>query len=127
VKLDLIFTGRVHNLVGTDRWEGTTSTWSLFSSPANHYYFDMGWVRLFYWYGIIPACIFVAVLFIVLFYCYKKKKYAAMMLLTSFAVYNVVEAHYISVYWARNYVLFLIGAYWCDILCEAAKKRKKDL
>lgn len=127
VKLDLIFTGRVHNLVGTDRWEGTTSTWSLFSSPANHYYFDMGWVRLFYWYGIIPACIFVAVLFIVLFYCYKQKKYAAMMLLTSFAVYNVVEAHYISVYWARNYVLFLIGAYWCDILCEAAKKRKKDL
>jgi len=125
VKLDLIFTGRVHNLVGTTRWEGTTSTWSLFSSPLNSYYFDMGWVRLFYWYGIVPACIFIAVMFVILFYCYKEKKYGAMMMITAFAVYNIIEAHFISVYLARNYVLFLFGAYWSEIVCRKNLCTKK--
>lgn len=122
VKLDKILTQRIHILVETVRWEGTVKTWTLFSEPRNNYYFDMGWVRLFYWYGIIPASIFVLVLLIVMFYCYKKKHYAALMLIMSFSVYTIVEAHAVSVYMARNYVLFLIGAYWSPILCEIRKK-----
>ncbi len=122
VKIDKILTERIHNLVGTVRWEGTIQTWTLFSEPRNNYYFDMGWVRLFYWYGIIPACILIAVLFVIMFYCYKKKYYAALMLIVSFSVYTIVEAHAVSVYMARNYVLFLIGAYWSAVLCKAKKK-----
>ena len=33
-------------------------------------------------------------------------------LILSFAVFTVVEAHIVSVYIARNYILFLLGAYW---------------
>ncbi len=117
VKIDKILTERIHELVGTVRWEGTTRTWTLFSEPRNNYYFDMGWVRLFYWYGIIPACVFIIVLFVVLWYCYKKKKYAAIMMIVSFAIYTIVEAHAVSVYLARNYVLFLIGSCWSAIVC----------
>lgn len=115
-ELDRILTGRIHTLVGTARWEGTIQTWSLFSEPANNYFFDMGWIRLFYWYGIIPAAVFIIFMFIIMGYCTKRKHYMAVMLLASFAVYTIVEAHAVSVYLARNYVLFLFGMYWYEML-----------
>lgn len=116
LRLDQLLTGRIHSLVGTTRWEGTVQTWSLFSTPENNYYFDMGWVRLFYWYGIIPACIGIVALGVLWWYCYKEQKYMELMMIMSFAFYSIVEAHAISVYLARNYVLFLAGMYWCQII-----------
>lgn len=121
-KLDSVLTGRIRSLTGNARWEGTTQTWKLFSESANDYYFDMGWIRLFYWYGIIPAVIFIIVLLLILFYCYKQKQYSAMVLIVSFALYSVMEAHAVSVYLARNYVLFLLGAYWTGLLKGDGKK-----
>lgn len=115
-KLDALLTGRINSLVGTENFEGTAETWSLFSRPENEYYFDMGWVRLFYWYGIIPACIFIVLLLVLMFYCYKKQKMAALVMITSFSLYTLIEAHGISVYLARNYVFFLLGMYWYHIL-----------
>ncbi len=125
-KLNKFLTGRIYDLVGTTRWEGTIRTWTLFSAPRNNYYFDMGWVRLFYWYGIIPASIATIVLFVTMFYCYKKKQYAALALLVAFAIYSIVEAHAVSVYIARNFVLFLIGAYWSGIVSWKKKDCKKS-
>ena len=78
----------------------------------------MGWIRLFYWYGIIPACIFIAVLLVMMLYCYRKKQYLAIMLIASFALYTVIEAHAVSVYLARNYVFFLIGMFWCPLIAQ---------
>lgn len=125
-KLDGILTGRIRCLTENESWEGTIQTWKLFSEPANNYYFDMGWIRLFYWYGIIPATIAVIVLTALLFYCTRKKKYMELVVIVSFAVYTVVEAHAISVYLARNYVLFLVGAMWTDILTNDSEKRKTE-
>ena len=124
VYLDRALTGRIASLVGTTRWEGTIQTWKLFSEPANNYYFDMGWVRLFYWYGIIPAIVAVLVLMVLLIYCMKQKKYMGFVMIVSFAVYTLVEAHAVSVYLARNYVLFLLGAYWCQMLNWKGAKEK---
>lgn len=115
-KLDSFLTGRIRSLTGNTGWEGTIQTWSLLSEPDNNYYFDMGWVRLFYWYGIIPACICIAVLLIVTVYCIRKKKYAEIVMITAFSVYTLIEAHAVSVYIARNYVLFLIGTLWFQML-----------
>lgn len=123
-KVDTILTGRMRSLTENDRWEGTIRTWSLFSEPANDYYFDMGWVRLFYWYGIIPATIFIFVLLMVMKYYYKEKHYAALMMIMSFALYSIVEAHAISVYLARNYVVFLIGGCWSAALCGTKKNEE---
>ena len=116
VYLDRALTGRIASLVGTTRWEGTLQTWKLFSEPANNYYFDMGWIRLFYWYGVIPASIAVIVLLIFMIYCMRQKKYMEFVMLVSFTVYTLVEAHAVSVYLARNYVFFVLGAYWYKML-----------
>lgn len=118
VKLNNILTGRIRMLTGTTGWEGSISSWSLFSKPETEYYFDMGWVRLFYWYGIIPACIFILVLFALIIYCYRKERYLVIALVSAFSVYTIVEAHAISDYMARNYMFFLIGAYWCPMLAS---------
>ena len=116
--INRLLNGRIRILTETAYFEGTITTWSLFSRPENNYYFDMGWIRLFYWYGIIPGCIFVMVMLGIMVYCYRKKAYMEIVLITSFAIYSVVEAHAISVYMARNYVFFLIGMYWYRLLSK---------
>lgn len=116
VFLDKILTGRLHTLACTQNSEGTLQTWRWFSNPQSDYFFDLGWVRLFYWYGIIPAVIFIAVLLILLCFCFKRKDYMAVVMILSITIYTVVEAHFVSIYLARNYLLFLLGMYWYRIL-----------
>lgn len=120
--LDKLLTGRIHSLVDTTYKEGTISTWSLFSSPHNTYYFDMGWVRLFYWYGIIPGIIVVACLFLLLGYFFKKDRPAEMILFSTYSVYTIVEAHIVSVYIGRNYLLFIAGMYLWNIWNKTGKQ-----
>lgn len=120
--LDKLLTGRIHSLVDTTYKEGTISTWSLFSSPHNTYYFDMGWVRLFYWYGIIPGIIVVACLFLLLRYFFKKDRLAEMILFSTYSVYTIVEAHIVSVYIGRNYLLFIAGMYLWNIWNKTGKQ-----
>ena len=116
VKLNNMLTGRIRILTETVGWEGAMSSWSMFSNPENNAFFDMGWIRLFYWYGIIPGCIFVAVIFILLVYFYRKKDFMSIALIMSISLYSIAEAHVISDYLARNYLFFLIGGVWCDVL-----------
>lgn len=112
VFLDKLLTGRLHTLACTETGEGTLKTWRLFSTSQSNYYFDLGWVRLFYWYGVIPAVIFILALLYLLYFCIKKKEYMAVVMILSITIYTVVEAHFVSVYIARNYLLFLLGMYW---------------
>lgn len=114
--VDKVLTGRISCLIETDQKEGIMSTWRLFSTPNTDYYFDMGWIRLFYWYGIIPAGIAVVVLLLLLWYFMREKKYAEITVIASAALYTVVEAHLVSVYIGRNYILFLVGMYWYKLL-----------
>ena len=114
--VDKALTGRISCLIETDQKEGIMSTWRLFSTPNTDYYFDMGWIRLFYWYGIIPAGIAVLVLLLLLWYFMRERKYAEITVIASAALYTVVEAHLVSVYIGRNYILFLVGMYWYKLL-----------
>ncbi len=110
--------GRIVDLYyGSINQEGTTATWSLFSGPENNYYFDMGFVRLFYWYGIIPAIVYIVLQVLLILQFYKKKDGMGLVMIIVFAVYTVVEAHLVSVYIGRNYILFLMGMYMSEILC----------
>lgn len=122
VFLDKVLTGRIRTLIGTTHYEGTMETWSLFSGPEKNYYFDMGWVRLFYWYGIIPGILAILVLTGFTVYFARKKKLEELVFISMFALYTVVEAHFISVYIARNYMLFIVGMYWWQM--EAAYERQ---
>ena len=122
VFLDKVLTGRIRSLIGTTHYEGTMETWSLFSGPEKNYYFDMGWIRLFYWYGIIPGILAIIVLTGFTMYFARKKKLEELVFISMFALYTVVEAHFISVYIARNYLLFIIGMYWWQM--EAIYERQ---
>ena len=95
---------------------GMLRNWRLFSRPENVKYFDLGYVRLFYWYGIVPAAAYVAMCALLLRECYRRKDPFGFLMLLSFALYTTLEAHFISVYLGRNYALFLMGAYWGGIL-----------
>lgn len=108
VKLDQIFTSRF-SAAGL---YGNISEWRLFSKPDNIEYFDMGYSRLFYWYGWIPATLCIVAVLLLIYCCYKKKDAKACLMIFMLAVYTMFEAHIVSVYIARNYIIFILGAYW---------------
>lgn len=96
-------------------FRGNAAFWSMFSVPENSVYFDMGFIRLFYWYGIIPGIAYIAVKGVQLFYCMKKKDAASFLVITMFVLYTVFEAHAISVYIARDYALLLMAGVWSEM------------
>ncbi len=111
--LDRIFTGRIISLYeNTPAHKGTLATWTLFGdSNSGETYFDMGWVRLFYWYGIIPGVIVTVILFILLYRMYRQKDYDTFVMLVSMILYTMVEATFVSSYIGRNFMLMIWGAY----------------
>ena len=114
--------GRIQDLYyGSVNREGTTATWSLFSGPENDYYFDMGFVRLFYWYGILPGTVYVLCNLWLIRQFYKTGNGMGLVMLAVLSVYTVVEAHIISVYIGRNYLLFLLGMYAGRWGCRGAE------
>ena len=110
-KLDRLLTGRVASLYETKRNEGTVQTWSLFSAPRNVYYFDMGWVRLFYWYGVIPALFCILVIFLLFRRMRRKRDIAGTVMLLCLCTYTMAEAHLISVFILRDLILLLVSRY----------------
>ncbi len=85
-------------------------TWTLFSSPQAQRYFDMGWCRLYYWYGIVPATLAVIALLFLIAHCAKKREIMTLIVILSASLYTVVEAHLVSVYIGRNFLFILMGA-----------------
>ena len=124
--LNKVLTGRIHSLIETRNHEGIMDTWSLFSNSHKTYYFDMGWVRLFYWYGVIPGIVVVVCLFLLLEYFYKKDKMAEMILFSTYSVYTIVEAHIVSVYIGRNYLLFIAGVYLWKMWSGTRKQNEQN-
>lgn len=90
--------------------------WSLFSCPENTRYFDVGIVRLFYWYGIIPGLVYMYLNGALLWNSRKNRDYGIYVMVLMFAFYQMFEAHTISVFNGRNYVLILLGVYISEIL-----------
>lgn len=120
---DRYFTGRITSMNTLEGGGGILRNWRLFSRPENNKLFDMGYVRLFYWYGIIPGAIYLAVYGLLMHHCWKRKDAFGFMLLVSFALYTMLEAHLVSVYLGRNYALFLLGACWPRIFCGKDERR----
>lgn len=117
--------GRIKDLYyGSVDRHGTTATWSLFSRPENTYYFDMGFVRVFYWYGILPGMVYMILNILLLWQCARKRDGMGLVMIVGLAVYTVVEAHIVSVYIGRNYILFLMGMYLSDMLLLRSEREE---
>ena len=111
-----LLTGRITSLWETIYHEGTLATWKWFGSRFNTYYFDLGWVRVVYWYGIIPALIFIAIVFLLIWYFHKTGNRAAFVMLIAMVLYTVMEAHLVSEFIGRNYLLFLAAQYMPEMV-----------
>jgi len=110
-RLDRFLSGRIVTLTDSAQNDGMVQTWSLFSREENmEYYFDMGWVKLFYRYGVIPGILYLAVCLALLWQFYRKKDGCGLVLFAAFAVYTGGEAHLISPYIGRNYLLMIMGS-----------------
>ena len=112
--LDILLNNRISYAI---LWGGMYK-WNLWGNPVLEEtdYFDMGISRLFYWYGYIVATAYLLVNLCMLFYYKKKKDANAVMLLVLLTGYTMVEAHIVSVYLARNYILLLLIGSWNSIL-----------
>ena len=92
--------------------------WKIFASPDNIEFFDQGFIRLFYWYGIIPAILFLLGIIYLIWISHKKQDYVLLVFIVANIVFMVMEAHIISVYLLRNYLLIFMGYYWNKFLDE---------
>jgi len=119
-QIDNLFSGRIKNLYWDSHVRaGTLNTWTLFADRANYVYeynFDMGWVRMFYWFGIIPGLVFCIMFLLLLNECRRQKNFMGLLLITIFSIYTVVEPQMMYYMLGRNYLLFLFGAYWGQML-----------
>lgn len=108
--LDQILNGRFQyaHMIENARVEN----WTLFSDSANTEYFDQGFIRLFYWYGIIPGIMYVLSNFYLIYASYQKKDYMLLIIVVGFSLFSMMEAHLVSIYILRNYLFILLGGYW---------------
>lgn len=114
-KLDEILNGRIANLYyDSQTHEGAIETWKLFSDRNSDRIFDMGWVRLFYWYGIIPATIIILLILLLIYFCYKEKDIWTVLLVFSLGVYTVIEATFVSRYIGRNLLIPIAAVYYAE-------------
>lgn len=109
-KFDKLLNGRYQSCYAVEA--ARLENWKLFASADNTEFFDAGFVRLFYWYGIIPGILYIAMNLYLLWQSYKCKDYIMFVMVVAFSVYNLMEAHFISFYILRNYLFVLMGYYW---------------
>lgn len=113
LQADRFMNGRIKSLTDSERDDGTIETWSAFSAPENmDYYFDMGWVKLFYRYGVIPGILYCIACAALLWQFYRKRDAFGLVIFTVLAVYSLMEAHLFSVYIGRNFLLMMMGSYF---------------
>lgn len=119
-KLDKILNGRYESCYRV--LEARLTNWKLFAAPENQEYFDAGFVRAFYWYGIIPGGMYVLMHFWLIWQSYKHKDDILLVMVVAFSIYNLMEAHFISIYLLRNYLLVFMGYYWYQPFEEKQEK-----
>ncbi|MCR4762369.1 MAG: hypothetical protein K5696_02465 [Lachnospiraceae bacterium] len=92
------------------------TTWRLFSGHGAERYFDMGWCRLFYWYGIVPGALAVVMVLLLVVRSGRRRDGIMLAVIVALSVYTVVEAHLVSVYIGRNFLLLVFGTCWGELL-----------
>ena len=116
-KLSRLLNDRILNLYyNTKKHKGSLQTWTLLGIGADRdKYFDMGWVRLYYWYGIIPGILVTLLVIALMIICVERGDMAAVVLIASLSVYTVIEATFVSRYVGRMFMLPIAGVYLMDI------------
>lgn len=114
-KLDELLTGRLAILTETTTRDGSIESWTFW--PTIHEaYFDMGIVRIFYWYGVFVSIVIFGVFLCLSIYLIRKGKTKELAFLAIISLYSVFEAHFVSIYIGRCFPIFILGGYWDKLL-----------
>ena len=108
--LDQILNGRFQYAHAIEN--ARVENWTWFSSKANTEFFDQGFIRLFYWYGIVPGIMYILANMYLIYQSYSKRDYMLLIMVVGFSLFSLMEAHLVSVYILRNYLFVLLGSYW---------------
>ena len=122
---------RISNLYySTEDRGGILYRWKLFAGHGSDSYFDMGWARLFYWYGIIPTVLIILAVFAVVYVSRKKCDIWTLILVISLSIYTLVEATFVTRYLGRDFFLLIAGVYlgyfFRTIVFKIDKERGED-
>ncbi len=126
-KVDHFLNGRMSDLEFGAVEKASLAYWSLFSRRGTERFFDMGIARLYYWYGIIPATVIVLLVIVTIALCRYFDEKGILVMIAVMALYTVFEAHLVSVFIGRNYLLPVMGVLFARYLSErgAASKERK--
>lgn len=123
--MDRFLSGRITNLYyDSVNHEGMLNTWSLWAVEQNNRYFDLGIIRMFYWYGIIPAVVYFVSQCRLIWCGFKRRDFMLLGVMVVITIYSIFEAHFISDYMGRNYILFFFGMYLTDMIGEKKTTEK---
>lgn len=126
-RIDELLTNRIHDLYrGNERHAGSIETWKLFSDRMSEETFDMGWVRLFYWYGIIPAAIICLLVVILIYMCYRKRDIMTLVVILSLSIYTIVEATFVSQYIGRMFIFPIAAVYLWEFFSRDTIKEERS-
>lgn len=81
--------------------------WHLFSARENKNWYDLGYIQLFYYYGIIEGCCYLAFVYHAVRKAWMKKDSLGILLITGFCIYLFMEARYFTNYLTSDYLLMM--------------------
>ncbi len=111
-RIDEILNYRMSNLYyGVPEHGGILSNWKLIAGRGADGYFDMGWARLFYWYGILPTAVIALLIIALLYVCMVKRDARSALIVLSLSLYTVIEATFVTRYLGRNFFIPIAGVY----------------
>ena len=118
-KIDTVLNGRFKfaHQIEAARLEN----WLPFASAANTEYFDAGFIKLFYWYGIIPGVLYVLMNLYLIYQSFRKEDYTLVVIVAGYSLFTIMEAHLISFYILRNYLFIFMGYYWYQPFADKDK------
>jgi hypothetical protein len=84
---------------------GEIYNWRLFASRLHKNVYDLGYVQLFYYYGIVPAVCYLAFVFYAIYVAWKENNVLGILALWGFSIYLFMESAYFSNYLQRDFLL----------------------
>ena len=111
-RIEESFNYRISNLYySSDNHMALLKNWKLFAPRGNESFFDMGWVRLFYWYGIIPTVLIILAIMVVIYESMKLGDIRALILIISLSIYTLAEATFVTRFLGRDFFLLIASVY----------------
>lgn len=113
-KINHFISGRMNQLErcnGSDEFPlPYVENWHLFSPRLNKNFYDLGYIQIFYYYGIIPALCYILFVIYSAVMAWKDKKTMQLVLLIGFTVYLFMESMYFSNFIPINFLLTYCAA-----------------